>query len=95
MLFELPEKFFCSTCLRCVMASRDGNVENRKPLTPKKIAPRASSRENSPVTQPPRKNLPDNCSAVQAGKKCRHEKAAKNPAQKHMKGLKKSRSKSK
>ena len=59
------------------MASRDGNVENGEPLTPKKIAPRASSRENSPVTQPPRKNLPDNCSAVQAGKKRRHEKAAK------------------
>ena len=37
-------------------------------ITPEKIAPRASSRENSPVTQPPRKNLPDNCSAVQAEK---------------------------
>ena len=76
------------------MASGNGNVENGKPLTPEKIAPPASLRENSPVTQPPRKNLPDNCSAVQAGKKRRHAKAAKKPAQKHMKGSKRRRSKS-
>ena len=95
VLFELPEKIiFSSSRLRCVMASGNGNVENGEPLTPEKIAPRASSRENSPVTQPPRKNLPDTCSAVQAGKKRRHAKAAKKPAQKHMKGSKKRRSKS-
>ena len=95
VLFELPEKIiFSSTRLRCVMASGNGNVENGETLTPEKIAPRTSSRENSPVTQPPRENLPDNCSAVQAGKKRRHAKAAKKPAQKHMKGSKKRRSKS-
>ena len=76
------------------MASGNGNVENGEPQTPEKIAPRASSRENSPVTQPPGKNLPDNCSAVQAGKKRRHAKAAKKSAQKHMKDSKKRRSKS-
>ncbi len=31
------------------MASGDENVENGESLTPKQIAPRASSRENSPL----------------------------------------------
>ena len=59
------------------MASGDGNVENGEPLTPKKIAPRASSRVNSLVTQPPRKNLPDNCSAVQVEKNADTKKLQK------------------
>ncbi len=56
------------------MASGDENVENGESLTPKQIALRASSRENSPVTQPTSKNLPENCSAVRAGKKRRLKK---------------------
>ena len=53
------------------MASGDANATSGELLAPEKIAPRASSRGNSPVIQPPSKNLPDNCSAVQAGKKRR------------------------
>ncbi len=76
------------------MASGDENVENGESLTPKQIAPRASSRENSPVIQPPSKNLPENCSAVRAGKKRRLEESSKKSARKHSKGSKKRRSKS-
>ena len=50
--------------------------------------------DKTPVIQPPRKNLPDNCSAVQAGKKRRHEKSSSKSARKHSKGSKKCRSKS-
>ena len=60
------------------MASGDENVENGESLTPKQIAPRASSREHSPVIQPPSKNLPENCSAVRAGKNVDSKSLQKN-----------------
>ena len=50
------------------MASGDANGTSGELLAPEKIAPRASSRGNSPVIDPPSKNLPDNCSTVQAAK---------------------------
>ena len=45
------------------------------------------------MIQPPSKSLPDNCSAVQAGKKRRREESSKRTAHKRLKGTKK-RSKS-
>ena len=74
------------------MASGDANATSGELLAPEKIAPRATSRGNSRVIQPPSKNLPDNCSAVQEGKKRRREESSKRTAHKRLKGTKNGRS---
>ena len=55
------------------MASEPEVTDRGGTLVPN-LAPRPSSRENTPVNEAPRQNIPDNCSAGQRGKKRKHAK---------------------
>ena len=59
------------------MASEPETTERGKTLAPN-LAPRHGSRGNTPVnSEAPRKNIPEDCSAGQRGKKRKHAKLSK------------------